>query len=302
MRSLSCAVSMTARAALACVLLAVSTAGFGPRQPEYGGSFLLAVEKRLEKTHGISLFEACPIAESLAAETIFREYGAIFIAEGGAVVPTRCIFADEPEVAAFQKTLEISTRTVGGISIRLQKAAMVALASARDEARSAGLNITPRGGSRAAARTFAATVDLWNSRFNPALHYWTRRGRISKAEADKARAASLDGQVSRVLEWESDGIYFSTRFDKSILFSVAAPGASQHISMLALDVSQFGNRRVREILAKHGWFQTVRSDLPHFTYLGLKESELPSRGLESVTSGGHVFWVPKLGKADTKKN
>lgn len=286
--------------AVSAALFSVSLAPTLSSAPK--NDFLRSAGERLEKTHGISVFEACPIADSLAADTIFREYGAIFIADGGAVVPTRCIFADESEVAAFQKTLTASVQTVGGVSITLQKAAMDSLLAARQEAGREGLSISPRGGSRAASRTFAATVNLWNSRFEPALRYWTRRGKISKEEADEARKASLSGQVSRVLEWEKEGIFFSTRFDKSILFSVAAPGASQHISMLALDVAQFGDHRVREIMAKHGWFQTVRSDLPHFTYLGLKESELPSRGLVAVRSGGHVFWVPELKEAKTEKH
>jgi hypothetical protein len=82
--------------------------------------------------------------------------------------------------------------------------------------------------------------------------------------------------------------------DKSILYSVAAPGASQHIFMLALDVQQFGDKRVRDILADNGWFQTVVSDLPHFTFIGVSEPELPSLGLKPVTSGGQKFWIPNL--------
>ena len=64
--------------------------------------------------------------------------------------------------------------------------------------------------------------------------------------------------------------------------------------MLALDVSEFENANVRRILADHGWFQTVASDLPHFTYLGVKESELPGLGLKKVTNAGRDFWVPNI--------
>ena len=64
--------------------------------------------------------------------------------------------------------------------------------------------------------------------------------------------------------------------------------------MLALDVKEFNNAKVREILAAHGWFQTVASDLPHFTYIGAKESELPGLGLKKTTSGGRTFWVPDI--------
>ena len=64
--------------------------------------------------------------------------------------------------------------------------------------------------------------------------------------------------------------------------------------MLALDVQEHGDAQVREILARNGWFQTVISDLPHFTYLGISESELANYGLKKITDGGRVFWIPDL--------
>jgi hypothetical protein len=97
-----------------------------------------------------------------------------------------------------------------------------------------------------------------------------------------------------VLELEKSGVYFSKDLSKSILYSIAAPGTSQHIAMLAFDVIEFDNPRVREILAKHGWFQTVLSDLPHFTFLGLKEKDLPKNGLKNVEVDGQTFWIPNV--------
>jgi hypothetical protein len=97
-----------------------------------------------------------------------------------------------------------------------------------------------------------------------------------------------------VLELEKQGLYFSKDLSKSILYSIAAPGTSQHIAMLAFDVNEFENPRVREIMGKHGWFQTVLSDLPHFTFLGLKEKDLPKHGLRSVEVNGQVFWIPNV--------
>jgi hypothetical protein len=64
--------------------------------------------------------------------------------------------------------------------------------------------------------------------------------------------------------------------------------------MLALDIVEFDNPAVRDVLAKHGWFQTVVSDLPHFTYLGANENDLPELGLKKVVSGGRSFWVPDI--------
>jgi hypothetical protein len=76
---------------------------------------------------------------------------------------------------------------------------------------------------------------------------------------------------------------------------VAAPGASQHLSMVAFDAAEYRDLRVRRLLARHGWFQTVLSDLPHFTYLGLAEEELPARGLRRVSADDYAFWIPDLG-------
>jgi hypothetical protein len=104
----------------------------------------------------------------------------------------------------------------------------------------------------------------------------------------------LRDQVGEILHLEQHGLFFSKDFSKSILASVAPPGASQHISMLALDVNENANPEVRWILARHGWFQTVLHDLPHFTYLGVTEAELTALGIRKVNFGTRVFWIPDL--------
>ena len=262
------------------------------------------VEKRLESfgyqdtvtgkfvSADIPLSSVCAIDTNLAARRVFYDYGAIFVAEDAVRFPTKCIFSNEAEVQVYQNASNPVTENIGGIRITLQKPAMDALLKARREARAKGLTITPRGGAISGKRSFEDTHRLWRSRFNPALNYWVRRKKISKQAAANARKMGIQDQVEQVLKWEDKGFYFSTGFNKSILYSVAAPGASQHIFMLALDVKQFSNRRVRKILADNGWYQTVKSDLPHFTYLGKKESELPSLGLKAVNSGGYKFWIP----------
>ena len=64
--------------------------------------------------------------------------------------------------------------------------------------------------------------------------------------------------------------------------------------MLAFDVAEFDDERVRAVLARHGWHQTVTSDLPHFTYLGVTESELQGLGLKRSVHADRVFWVPDI--------
>lgn len=225
---------------------------------------------------------------------ILSDYGAMFVVSDKIKVPPRCIFANEQEVQDFQNQATFVATIIDGKKIELQPAAMNALLAARDEARKLKLDITPRGGSEAARRSYADTVRLWYTRVSPALKYWQNRGRLSREQVKELEKLSAADQVSRVLELEKSGIFFSQDLSKSILYSIAAPGSSQHIAMVALDVSQFSNEEVRRILAKHGWFQTVYSDLPHFTYLGLSEDDLSRRGLRAVKLGSQVFWIPNI--------
>jgi hypothetical protein len=224
---------------------------------------------------------------------VLADYGAVFVARGGAQPPPSVVFADEHAVTEWQSSVKQERADFGGINVELQSSAMKALLEARDEAQKANLNITPRG-TDAARRTYAETVKLWQSRVNPGLNHWVEEGRLPREDAAHIRGLSPHDQIPEILRLEADGLYFSTDFSKSILYSVAAPGTSQHISMLAFDVKEYDNAKVRAILASHGWFQTVSSDMPHFTFLGVKEDELPSLGLKEVTNGGRSFWVPDL--------
>lgn len=263
--------------------------------PMVPADFTTIVKNRFSNVR-VDFERICPISTSYVAKRLFAEYGAIFIISD-IELPGRCIYPDAIGVSAYQSHIKTTGANVGGVSIELQAPAMAALLAARKEALENGLNISPRGGSIAAKRSFDDTVSLWYSRVYPALNYWTTKRRISVEQAQYIRSMPVEQQIEAVLKLEEQGIYFSKDFSKSVLYSVAAPGASQHLFMLALDVEQFGNSRVREILARHGWFQTVRSDLPHFTYLGVKENELPMLGLKPVFVGAQKFWVPNIREA-----
>jgi hypothetical protein len=228
-----------------------------------------------------------------AGKLLLREYGAVFVARGGVVPPRKVMFKDEADVLAYQNSLRTAKLTVGGTVVELQAPAIEALRNAIAEAGKQGLRITPRGAD-ASRRGYQKTVALWRSRVEPGLSYWVSRGRISREEAQRIRRLQPFEQIPVILNLERDGIFFAKSLDKPIIYSVAPPGTSQHISMLALDVAEFGDARVRAILARNGWFQTVTSDLPHFTYLGVSEAELPALGLKRVESSGRPFWVPDI--------
>ena len=199
-------------------------------------------------------------------------------------------------MAEFQSGLSIVAEELGGFRIELQASAMSALLKASADAADAGLSITPRGAD-SARRNYESTVELWLSRVEPGLVHWAANGRVTQPAAGAILGLSPFEQVPKILELESEGIFFAKDLSKSIMYSVAPPGTSQHLSMLALDVAEFDDSRVREILARRGWFQTVVSDLPHFTFLGVKEAELKGLGLKVVESGGRKFWVPDIPRA-----
>ncbi|MDH3530383.1 MAG: hypothetical protein OEQ28_12525, partial [Acidobacteriota bacterium] len=184
---------------------------------------------------------------------VFEEYGAIYLTK--AKPPSKAMFADDAEVAAFQAAAGIASENLGGVVLELQPAAMEALLAAREEARSKGLSILPRDGAEAGRRTYSKTLALWKSRFEPALRHWKGKGRLSEAEVARLQQLPIKEQVADVLKLEKQGVYFNTFFNDSILFSVAAPGTSQHLAMLAFDVTEYSNPRVQEILANHGWFR-----------------------------------------------
>jgi hypothetical protein len=257
-------------------------------------SAFYAALKNALRVRKIKLEDFCDTSDPVERR-VLEDYGAMFLAESHVLPPPVCMFTSEADVDEFQEQAKPTAATIGNARIELQPAALEALIAAREEARAMSLDITPRGGEEAARRSYDDTLRLWNTRFLPALSYWNKKGRLSKEQVEHLRSLPLREQVREVLELEKTGIYFSKDLSKSILYSIAAPGTSQHIAMLALDVEQFADERVRHILARHGWFQTVKSDQPHFTYLGLEEKELPKRGLRAVVIGKQLFWIPNVG-------
>lgn len=280
--------------ALAEHMIANTSTGFedGKEPAPFYEALAKALKKRKTKVETI-----CPQSDAVARR-ILEDYGAIFLATKKVTPPSVCIFTNEEQVARFQEEAGFSAELIGSDEIELQPEAMKELMKARAETQKEALDITPRDGAEAARRNYDDSLRLWNSRFQPALDYWLEQGRLSADQVTRLRGLPLRQQVAEVLELEKAGVYFSKDLSKSILYSIAAPGTSQHIAMLAFDVNEFENPRVREILAKHGWFQTVLSDLPHFTFLGLKEKDLPKHGLRSVAVNGQTFWIPNVTGSD----
>ena len=254
--------------------------------------FYEALNKALKKRK-LALERICPSSDPVARR-VLEDYGAMFVADKKVLAPPVCVFRNEDEVTAFQEKAGYQTEFLDYDDVELQPAAMKALLKAREEAQKEGLNITPRDGAEAGRRNYEDSLRLWQTRFQPALDYWFGQQRLTAADVERLRGLDTHSQIAAVLDLERSGIYFSKDLSKSILYSIAAPGTSQHIAMLAFDVIEFDNPRVREILGKHGWFQTVLSDLPHFTFLGLKEKDLPKNGLKPIVVDTQTFWIPNV--------
>ena len=261
--------------------------------------FLEAARTRIHKEFAdsqprIELADVCSIENDPLARRVFWEYGSIFVADNDVRLPEKCIFTSSWLVDAFQARLERKKEMFGSVEIELQRTAMEHLLEAVSEANRLRLTITPLDGKIAGGRSFDDTVRLWNSRVYRALAHWTARSKIASEEAAAARNLPIHLQVRKIVEWEANGFYFSTNFSKSIFYSVAPPGTSQHLSLLAFDVAEADDHRIRAIMNKHGWFQTIRTDKPHFTFLGFSETELPHRGLRNMYYAGDPFWVPSV--------
>jgi hypothetical protein len=226
---------------------------------------------------------------------ILGEYGAVFATT--ATPPPRIVFESAEDVASFQRSLDDAAALFDGVEVRLQRPALDALLRAAEEARTLGLRVAPRSAD-ASARSWDDSESLWRGRVERAAAYWRGLGRLVEEQVERLLGLPLLEQTAAVLALERDETWFSTYFDKSILSSVAAPGTSQHLSLLAFDVADFADPMLRTLLPRHGWFQTVVSDLPHFTFLGHEERELPELGLRRKPAlygdQEYVFWIPAI--------
>ena len=282
---------------LSSIFVLVSLAAFPLKGQSLSGpaSFEEFVTKRFSQTNPLWNFEQfCPVKTSVVATRVLREYGATFASGDSIVLPEVCIFAGEAETLRYQKKLQTAAIEIGGIPVTLQTSAAGALRKAVDQASEKAKTITPYDGAIAGSRTYGDTLRLWNGRFFSAMNYWTRVGRLTDSDREAISRLDLQGRISKIIEWESEGIWFSTDRTRSIFMSVAPPGASQHLAYIAFDVAEYSDPDVRTILNRNGWYQTVIGDPVHFTFLEVAETELPTRGLRAVAKGGHLYWVPNL--------
>ncbi|MEH1987746.1 D-alanyl-D-alanine carboxypeptidase family protein [Nostoc sp.] len=187
--------------------------------------------------------------------TLLRSYGAVFVnPDIGIKLPPKDIFANEQETQEFQATFTMG-HVDGTNDCYLQKSAADALNKARIQQQ---IPLKSGYGSGDCTRTFNTNLRFWHKYAN-----------------DRVLAKVQQGK------------------DTKILGLVAPPGTSQHLWGLAIDL-RVGSKEQRKALNQNGWFQTVENDVPHWTYVGLSEENLPLFGFKKQAIRGITYWMTPL--------
>ncbi len=186
---------------------------------------------------------------------LLRAYGAAFVNQQPEIkLPPKVILANEQETKAFQTTLTMG-KVDGTNDCYLQKSAADAFNKAKSAAR---ISLKSGYGDSDCTRTFATNLRFW-------------------------RKYADNNTLERVRQGK----------ETAILGVVAPPGASQHLWGLAIDL-QIYSQVQRQALNKNGWFQTVENDVPHWTYVGLTEENLPLFGFKNKIVRGTTYWLIPL--------
>lgn len=186
---------------------------------------------------------------------LLRAYGAAFVNPNiGIKLPPKYIFANEQETQEFQATLTMG-HVNGTKDCYLQKSADDALNKARSLQK---IPLKSGYGSGDCTRTFNTNLRFW--------HKYANNQILAKVQEGK---------------------------ETKILGVVAPPGTSQHLWGLAIDL-RVGSKEQRKALNQNGWFQTVANDIPHWTYVGLSEENLPLFGFNKQLVQNITYWITPL--------
>ncbi|MDB9491065.1 D-alanyl-D-alanine carboxypeptidase family protein [Dolichospermum circinale CS-534/05] len=186
--------------------------------------------------------------------TLLRSYGTVFINQDSEIKLPEKVILDN-EIETQSFQDQISIELVNGTEeCYLQKRAAAALNKAKELE-----NISLKSGYAGdCLRNFATNLRFWNK--------YANRETLTQVKAGK---------------------------ETKILGLVAPPGTSQHLWGLAIDL-QILTPAQKQILNENGWFQTVVNDLPHWTYLGWREEDLPKFGLQQKIIQGIKYWTTPI--------
>ncbi|MBD2137660.1 D-alanyl-D-alanine carboxypeptidase family protein [Anabaena sp. FACHB-1237] len=185
---------------------------------------------------------------------LLKNYGAVFINQQLGVILPEKVIFSGEPETQYWQSTIPMSLVNGTAECYLQKPAAAALNQAK-----LLVNIPLKSGYAGdCTRDFATTVRFWQKYANSQTLDLVKQGRETK-----------------------------------ILSLVAPPGSSQHIWGLAIDL-QVSTEKQRQALNENGWYQTVVTDLPHWTYLGWNEEQLPQFGLKKKFVQGIKYWVTPL--------
>ncbi|MBW4611958.1 MAG: D-alanyl-D-alanine carboxypeptidase family protein [Desmonostoc vinosum HA7617-LM4] len=187
--------------------------------------------------------------------TLLRVYGAVFVNTDPEVkLPQTVILNNEQETQEFQANLTMS-HVDGTNNCYLQKPAAEALNKARSQQ---NIPLKSGYGTSDCTRDFTTNLRFW--------HKYANNQTLTKVQQGK---------------------------ETKILGTVAPPGTSQHLWGLAIDL-RLSSRKQRQALNQNSWFQTVENDIPHWTYVGLSEDNLPKFGFKNKVVRGITYWITPL--------
>jgi len=186
--------------------------------------------------------------------TLLRSYGTVFINQESEIKLPEKVILDD-EIETQSFQDKINIDLVNGTEeCYLQKPAVAALNKAKELE-----NIRLKSGYAGdCLRNFATNLRFWNK--------YANRETLTQVKAGK---------------------------ETKILGLVAPPGTSQHLWGLAIDLEILTPSQ-KQILNENGWFQTVVNDLPHWTYLGWREEDLPKFGLQQKIIQGIKYWTTPI--------
>ncbi|BAZ14440.1 peptidase M15B and M15C, D,D-carboxypeptidase VanY/endolysin [Calothrix sp. NIES-4071] len=186
---------------------------------------------------------------------MLRQYGAPFITLNSEIkLPPKVFFPNPQETRNYQTSL-VMGKVNSGNNCFLQKAAADAFNIADKQ-----INIPLKSGygSGDCTRTYETNLRFW-------------------------RKYASNNTLERVKQGR----------ETAILNVVAPPGTSQHLWGLAIDL-RVSTAAQRKALNQNGWFQTVETDTPHWTYLGVPEEKLPDFGFNKKIVRGITYWLTPL--------
>ncbi|BAY65421.1 peptidase M15B and M15C, D,D-carboxypeptidase VanY/endolysin [Calothrix brevissima NIES-22] len=186
---------------------------------------------------------------------LLRKYGAVFVNQEPEIkLPAKVLLDNDQETKEFQSTLTM-IKVDGTKDCYLQQAAGLALNKAKTIQK---ISLKSGYGGGDCTRTYSTNLRFWRKYAN-----------------------------NRTLEKVRQGK------ETAILSIVAPPGTSQHLWGLAIDL-RLSSQKQRQALNQNGWFQTVEGDTPHWTYLGLNESQLPVFGFQKKLVKGIAYWITPI--------